>query len=180
VGDIPVRVGDRVTTSTALTTIDKPGSLEVYVYVPIERSAQLKMNMPVQIVDGAGNAIADSRVSFISPEVDNTTQTVLVKARIANHQDKLRTSQFIRARVIWGTRQGTVVPVLAVSRIGGQYFAFVAEDQNGKLVAHQKPLRVGEMVGNDYSVLEGIKPGDKIVVSGTQFLIDGAPVVPQS
>jgi RND family efflux transporter MFP subunit len=179
VGDIPVRVGDRVTTTTMLTTVDKPGSLEAYIYVPVERSSQLKAEMPVQIVDGAGNVLADSRISFLSPQVDNTTQTVLLKARIANNEDRLRNLQFIRARVIWGMRQGPVVPVLAVSRIGGQYFAFVAEEQNGKLVAHQKPLRVGEMVGNDYVVLEGIKPGDKVIVSGTQFLVDGAPVAPQ-
>ncbi|MBZ5570969.1 MAG: efflux RND transporter periplasmic adaptor subunit [Acidobacteriia bacterium] len=179
VGDIPVRVGDRVTNTTALTTVDKPGSLEAYIYIPVERSPQLKLDTPVQIVDGAGNVLADSRISFISPQVDNTTQTVLIKARIANNEDKLRNLQFIRARVIWGMHQGPVVPVLAVSRIGGQYFAFVAEDQNGKLVAHQKPLRVGEMVGNDYVVLEGIKPGDKVIVSGTQFLVDGAAVTPQ-
>ncbi len=154
--------------------------MEAYVYVPIERSSQLKVNMPVQIVDGAGKVVAESQVSFVSPQVDNTTQTVLVKARIANNEDKLRNLQFIRARVIWGMHQGPVVPVLAVSRIGGQYFAFVAEDQNGKLVAHQKPLRIGEMVGNDYVVLDGIKPGDKIIVSGTQFLVDGAPVAPES
>lgn len=180
VGDIPVRVGDRVTTTTPLTTVDKPGSLEAYVYVPIERSSQLRMDMPVKIVDGQGNVIADSRISFISPQVDNTTQTVLLKARIANNEDKLRNLQFIRARIIWGTHDGPVVPILAVSRIGGQYFAFVAEDQNGKLVARQKPLRVGEMMGNDYVVLDGIKPGDKVIVSGTQYLVDGAPVAPQS
>ena len=180
VGDIPVRVGDRVTNTTVLTTVDKPGTLEVYVYVPVERAPQLKMNMPVQIVDSTGELIANSRVSFISPQVDNSTQTVLVKAKISNdYKDKLRNSQFIRARVIWGTHQAPSVPVLAVSRIGAQYFAFVAEDQNGKLVAHQKALRVGEMVGNDYIVLDGIKPGDKVIVSGTQFLVDGAPVVPQ-
>jgi len=180
VGDIPVHVGDRVTTSTTLTTVDKPGSLEVYVYVPIERAAQLKMNMPVQVLDSAGNPIADSRVSFISPQVDNTTQTILVKARIANSQDKLRQSQFIRARVIWGTQKNPVVPVLAVSRIGGQYFAFVAEPgDKGGYVARQKPLKVGQMVDNNYVVLEGVKPGDKIIVSGTQFLVDGVPVTPQ-
>ncbi len=179
IGDIPVRIGDRVTTSTVLTTVDKPGSLEAYVYVPIERSSQLKLNLPVQIVDGSENVIAESKVSFISPEVDNTTQSILLKARINNHEDTLRHLQFIRARVIWGTKQGPVIPVLAVSRIGGQYFAFVAEEQNGKMVAHQKALRVGEMIGNDYFVLDGVKPGDKIIVSGTQFLIDGAPVMPQ-
>jgi len=179
VGDIPVRVGDRVTNTTLLTTVDKPGSLEAYVYIPVERASRVKMNLPVQIMDNAGNVMAGSRIGFISPQVDNTTQTVLVKARIANNSDKLRTSQFIRARVVWGTHQGPVVPVLAVSRVGGQYFAFVAEDQKGKLVAHQMALRLGEMVGNDYVVLEGIKPGDKVIVSGTQFLVDGTPVVPQ-
>ena len=138
------------------------------------------MGSPVQILDGAGNVVGDSRISFVSPEVDNTTQSVLVKATVGNHQDKLRTLQFIRARVIWGTHPEPVVPVLAVSRVGGQYFAFVAEEQKGRLIAHQKPLQLGEMVGNDYAVLDGIKPGDKVVVSGTQFLVDGVPVIPQA
>ena len=180
VGDIPVHVGDRVTTTTMLTSVDRPGSLEAYVYIPVERSPQLKMNMPVQIVNGRGEVMADSRVSFISPQVDNTTQTVLIKSRIANNEDRLRNLQFIRARVIWGMHKGPVVPVIAVSRVGGQYFVFVAENQNGKLVAHQKPLSIGEMTGNDYVVLDGIKPGDKIIVSGVQFLVDGATVSPQS
>ena len=178
VGDIPVRVGDRVTNTTVLTTVDKPGSLEAYVYVPVERSAQLRLNLPVQIIDQSGETIAESRVSFVSPQVDPTTQTVLMKALIANSNDRLRNAQFIHARIIWGTQDRPVVPVLAVSRIGGQYFAFVAESQDGKMVARQKPLRVGEMTGNNYVVLEGIKPGDKVIVSGTQFLIDGAPVLP--
>jgi RND family efflux transporter MFP subunit len=180
VGDIPVHVGDRVTTTTMLTSVDKPGSLEAYVYIPVERSSQLKMNMPVQIVNGSGDVMADSRISFISPQVDNTTQTVLIKSRIANNEDRLRNLQFIRARVIWGTHQGPVVPVIAVSRVGGQYFAFVAEDDKGKLVAHQKAVRIGEMTGNDYVVLDGIKAGDKVIVSGVQFLVDGATVTPQS
>jgi len=80
---------------------------------------------------------------FISPQVDNTTQTLIIKSRIANNEDRLRNLQFIPARVIWGTHQGPVIPVVAVSCVGGQYFAFVAE--NGKLVAHQKALRLGEM-----------------------------------
>jgi len=180
IGDIPVRVGDRVLTTTQLTTVDRPGSLEAYIYIPIEKSGQLKMNIPVQIVDGSGNPLASSRVTFISPQVDNSTQTVLVKATIANSNDRLRNAQFIRARVVWGSQDKPVVPILAVSRIGGLYFAFVAEpDQKGGYVVHQKPLQIGEIVGNNYVVLNGVKPGDKVVISGTQFLIDGIPVVPQ-
>ena len=181
VGDIPVRVGDRVTTQTQLTTVDQPGSLEAYVYVPVERSRQLKMNLPVAVLDSNGKVLANSRITFISPQVDNTTQTVLVKARIANGNDALRQSQFIRARVVWGTHQNPQVPILAVSRLAGQYFAFVAEPQSGNaFVARQKPLTIGQTVGNDYEVLAGIKPGDKVIVSGTQFLLDGVPVIPQS
>ena len=181
VGDVPVRVGDRVTTSTLLTTVDQPGSLEVYVYVPVERSPQLRMTLPVEVMDGEGRVLANTHVTFISPQVDNTTQTVLMKARVPNSNDSLRQSQFIRARVIWGTHQNPKVPILAVSRLAGQYFAFVAEPQaGGSYLAKQRPLKIGQTVGNDYEVQEGIKPGDKVIVSGTQFLLDGMPVIPQS
>jgi RND family efflux transporter MFP subunit len=177
VGDIPVRVGDRVTVSTLLTTVDRPGGLEAYLSIPVERAPLLRMGMPVRLLDGTGAVAADSRVTFISPQADGGTQTVLVKAAIEN-AGPLRPAQFTRARVVWGTREGPVVPVLAVSRISGLFFAFVAEGKEGSLVAKQRPLKVGEIVGNDYVVLEGINPGDRVIVSGTQFLRDGAPVKP--
>ena len=181
VGDIPVRVGDRVTTATQLTTVDQPGSLEAYVYVPIEHSAQLKIGLPVQILNSDGTVVAATRVSFVSPQVDNTTQTVLVKARIANGNDALRQLQFVRARVAFGTHLNPQVPILAVTRLAGQYFAFVAEPQDkGSFVARQRPLKIGQTIGNDYEVQDGIKAGDKVIVSSTQFLMDGAPVVPQN
>src|SRR5437899_7165039 len=177
VGDIPVRVGDRVTTTTQLTTVDQPGSLEVYVYVPVERSAELRMGMPVDVVNRDGKVLVESRVSFISPQVDNSTQTVLVKARIANGNDALRQAQFVRAQVIFGTHQNPEVPILSVSRLAGQYFAFIAEPEKGGYVARQKPIKVGQTVGNNLGVLEGVKPGDKVIVSGTQLLVDGMPVM---
>jgi len=178
VGDIPVRVGDRVTADTALTTLDQAGGLEAYVSVPVERSPQLHLGLPVQIVDSAGEVLAETQVTFVSPQVDEATQTVLVKAKIEG--EGLRPSQFMRARLVWGTHDGPVVPVLAVSRISGRHFAFVAEDDKGALVARQRALRVGDIVGGDYVVLEGIKPGERVIVSGTQFLMDGAPVTPET
>src|SRR5262249_24328471 len=78
VGDVPVRVGDRVTVSTLLTTVDRPGSFEAYVSVPVERSPGLRLGMPVKIVDAMGAVLAESRVTFVSPRVDDQTQTVLV------------------------------------------------------------------------------------------------------
>lgn len=176
VGDIPVRVGDRVNSTTVLTTVDEPGALEAYISVPVERSADVRPNQVVQILDNTGNVVADSHITFISPEVNDQTQSVLVKALIDNKKNVLRTAQFTRARIIWRSHQGPVVPVLAVSRINGQIFIFVAENENNSLKARQKMLHVGEMIGNDYAVLDGVKAGDRIVTSGTQFLVDGASI----
>ncbi|HEX6466532.1 MAG TPA: efflux RND transporter periplasmic adaptor subunit, partial [Terriglobales bacterium] len=81
--------------------------------------------------------------------------------------------------IVWGTRKQVLIPVLAVSRINGQFFAYVAEGNGKQMVARQKHLQVGDLVGNDYVVLDGINAGDKIITSGTQFLADGAPVMAQ-
>jgi len=66
-----------------------------------------------------------------------------------------------------------------VTRINGQFFVFVAEKDAKGTVAHQRGVKVGEIIGNDYAVLDGLKPGDHLIVSGTQFLQDGAPVSEQ-
>jgi RND family efflux transporter MFP subunit len=176
VGDIPVRVGDRVTNATTLTTVDQPGPLEVYINVPVERSKDLKMGQKVELLDTQGNVVADSQIDFISSEVDNGTQSVLAKATVKNSADTLRTSQFARARIIWRTHEGPVIPVLAVQRINGQFFVFVIDGNGKSEVAHQKVVHLGEMTGNNYTVLDGLKNGDRVVIEGGQDLIDGTPV----
>jgi RND family efflux transporter MFP subunit len=179
VGDIPVRVGDRVIVSTVLTTLSRSSGLEVYVSVPVERAGDLRPGLPLRVVSDASEVVAATRVSFVSPQVDDATQTVLVKGWVPREAHSLRPAQFVRARIVWSSRERPVIPVLAVSRVGGQHFAFVAEEHEGGLVARQKPVRLGEIAGNDYVVLEGIAAGDRVIVSGTQMLADGAPVQPQ-
>lgn len=176
VGDIPVRVGDRVAVTTLLTTVDEPGSLELYVNVPVERSKNLKIGQRVQLLDPDGKVAAESNLDFISPEVDNNTQSVLAKAAVKNVSGSLRTAQFARARIIWGVHNGPVVPVLSVSRINGQFFVFVVEGSGKSLVAHEKILKLGELLGNQYVVLDGLKTGEHVVVEGSQNLVDGAAV----
>jgi len=177
VGDVPVRVGNQVSTQTMLTTIDQNETLEVYVPVPIERAGALRKGLPIKILgpDGAAD-LATTVVDFISPRVDDQTQSVLVKGQVRNPDGTLRASQYVRARIVWNTAEGLVVPVTAVLRISGQFFAFVAEDAGGKLVAKQRAIKVGPIAGNNYPVLDGIKAGERVVVSGVQKLADGAPI----
>jgi RND family efflux transporter MFP subunit len=122
--------------------------------------------------------LATTSVSFISPHVDDQTQAILVKGQVRNPDGSLRASQYVRARIVWQTTDVLVVPVTAVLRISGQFFAFVAEDAGGKLVAKQRAIKVGPIVGENYPVLDGIKPGDRVVISGVQKLADGAPIQP--
>jgi RND family efflux transporter MFP subunit len=180
IGDIPVHVGDHITNQTMLTTLDQGGTLEAYVNLPAEKSRSLRMGLPVDLVDDTGKPLVRTRISFISPHVDTDSQTLLVKTQVPNPGMKFRNAQQVNARVVWSERQAPVIPVTAVSRLSGKVFAFIAEGQGQQAVARQRVIQVGDLVGNDYVVLDGIKPGDKIIVSNVQMLADGMPVVPQS
>jgi len=176
VGDIPVRVGDRVTVGTLLTTVNESGGLEAYIYVPADKARGLRVGLPVQLIEEDGKNTVETRVTFVSPQVDPETQTVLAKAAVENAPGKLRIAQQVRARIVWGTHEGPVIPVLAVTRINGQFFAFVAANEGKGWVARQRMLKLGEVIGNDFVVQDGLKAGDHIIVSGTQFLQDGTTV----
>ncbi len=119
-------------------------------------------------------------ISFVSPRVDSESQTLLLKAPVPNRDHRLRNDQVVRARVFWGERQAPLIPMSAVTRLGGQFFAFVVEGQGKQAIARQKVIQVGEIVDNKYIVLDGIKPGERIITSGIQVLADGTPVAPQS
>jgi RND family efflux transporter MFP subunit len=177
VGDIPVREGDRVTKATKLTSIDANAGLEVYLNVPVQQATKLHVGLPVRIVDDAGQTIADEKINFVSPSVDERTQTVLVKTPVSV-PGTLRTDQYVRSYVVWTTEPGLTVPVTAVLRINGQWFAFVAEPgEGGKgLVAKQRALQLGPVVGQSYTVVAGVKPGEKLITGGIQKIRDGAPV----
>ncbi len=182
VGNIPVKEGDFVNTSTQLVTITQNQPLEVEINVPIEKSSQLRQGMLVELLNQQGQTVGTSRVFFIAPNVNNNTQSLLVKALFNNTQGKLRADQLIKARVIWNQGSGVVIPVTAVSRIAGETFVFVAENQTSpqgksQLIAKQKRVKLGSIKGNNYQVLDGLQPGEKIITSGLLNLRDGVPIL---
>jgi RND family efflux transporter MFP subunit len=179
VGDVPVHVGDFASPSnspaTVLTTVDENKDLEAYIYVPTERAGQIRQGLEVELMDNSGKLLEKTNIDFTSPQVDSTTQGILVKAPV--HGEQLRNAQLIKARVVWSTTPMAVVPVLAVLRQGGQSFVFVARQQDGHTIAAQTAVTLGDTVGNTYSVTSGLNPGDRVIVSSTQFLINGMPVM---
>ncbi|MBD2021356.1 efflux RND transporter periplasmic adaptor subunit [Leptolyngbya sp. FACHB-36] len=200
IGDIPIKVGDFVETSTQLMRITQNEELEIQIGVPLERSPDLRRGLPVQLLDNQGKAVQSGSISFVSPDVDATSQSVLVKAVFPNVRGQLRTNQFTRARVIWARRPGVLVPTTAISRLGGKDFVFVeapyrnsgckapaAGGGGGKppeippdqTVAVQKPVTLGKIIGNDQEIAEGVKANDRVVVSGILQLQNCMPIAAQ-
>ena len=178
VGDIPVNAGDRVTRTTVLTTVDENDVLEVYLNVPVPQAPQLKLGLPVRIFDDQGKLLATNRITFVSPNVDTSTQSVLAKAQLVEGRGQFRSDQFVRARVVWSTAPGLTIPVTAVTRINAQFFAFVAEKNDQGIVAKLKPVQLGEIIGNEYVLQSGLQVGEQLIVSGLQKIRDGSPVMP--
>ncbi len=178
VGDIPVHLGDYVSPTTVLTTVDENADLEAYIYVPTERASKVRVGLPVEILDTANTVLTTSKISFLSPQVDNGLQSILAKAEISRTAQILRNQQLVRARVTWSTSPAPTIPVLAVSLIGGQTFVYVATPKGDGYIAHQVAVNLGDTVGNTYPVLGGLKEGDKVIISGLQMLQEGVPVKP--
>ncbi len=178
VGDVPVHLGDYASTSTMLTTLDEDRDFEAYIYIPTERASEIRAGLAVDILNNSGKLIEHSTIYFVSPQVDNQLQGILAKAKLHSPPSVIRTDQLVKARVIWTTKPMPTVPVLAVTRLGGQAFVYVAAQHGSDYVAHQKEVQLGDTVGNNYAVLGGLANGEKVIVSGTQFLAEGAPVQP--
>jgi RND family efflux transporter MFP subunit len=191
VGNIPIKVGEYAAKGDALTTLTKNDSFDLNLAIPLSRSKQIRSGLPVELLDANGKSIPASggsanamgRVSFIAPNTTADSQTILAKANFINTDGQLLNGQSVQAKTIWNERSGILIPVTAVSRLGGKTFVFVAEagkqtaDGKSSLVARQQPVELGSIEGNNYQVVKGLKPGEKIVVSGLLNLTNGAALL---
>jgi RND family efflux transporter MFP subunit len=187
VGDIPIKLGDYVTPSTLLTNITENSTLDIDISVPVERKNQLRIGLPVELRQSTSDDLVfPGRISFISPQVSANTQSILAKATFANATGRLQDSQRVEARIIWQKRPGVLLPTESISRLGGQTFVFVATRPENSpegappLVVEQRLVKLGNIQGNNYQVIEGVKAGETIVTSGILNLSDGAAIKPET
>ncbi|WP_224248453.1 efflux RND transporter periplasmic adaptor subunit [Hyalangium gracile] len=179
VGDIPVNVGDYVTPEMAVTSVDQSQALEVSVQVPVESAARIEVGRTVvELLDTEGEPNVSAPVFFVAPTPTGNTQLVEVKAAFENTTG-LRSGQFVRARVVYQTRQALLLPTYAVSRLGSQAFAFTVIPGDGGTVVQRQPVTLGQIEGNAYELVGGLEEGTRVAVSGVQLLRDGQPVQPK-
>ena len=177
VGDFPVKQGDFLNTQSIVTTITQNDFLNLRISVPVNRAGQLRLGLPVELIDpNSRQLLARGQISFISPTVNDNLQTILIKARFTNNRGILRDRQFVSAKIIWSEQPGILIPTVSVSRLGGQSFVFVATEDNQKVI--QKPVKLGEIQGDSYLVIEGIQAGDNIAVTNILKLRNEVPIIP--
>jgi membrane fusion protein, multidrug efflux system len=118
-----------------------------------------------------------ARVNFSGSTVDAATGTVQMRAEVPNAQLALLPGQFVRVRITAGTQEAMVVPQAAVMQNEGGRFVWLATSE-GK--AAQRPIKTGGWLGQDWVVLDGLKPGDAVIVDNLVRLRPGAAVSPNA
>ncbi len=195
-GDVSIKPGDVVQAGTPFSRIIRNDRLQARIDIPANQANAVAKGQRVQLLDGINpRPLAEGRINLIDPGVNNTSQTLLAKAAIANPQGLLRNGQRLRTRVILGAERQLAVPFSAVTRSFGQSFVFVVgtlqdlERDPGKadlsalrrlpkgtLLALQKPVQLGPLQGDHYPVLSGLSANDRVILGGSLGLRHGSPV----
>lgn len=176
VGGIPVKIGDYVTQQTTLTSVTENKQLELEIGVDTSLKNKLKKGLTVKILDSSGKEVAEAKVYFISPTVDLQNQSILIKAILNNSDRMFNADQVINSRIVWNIDKKIAIPTESVVNFAGQDFVFLLGKSKGGAIAKQQPVTLGNIQNNKYVVLEGLKKGDNLIVSGVQKLRDGVPV----
>jgi membrane fusion protein (multidrug efflux system) len=117
------------------------------------------------------------RVTFTDPAFNAQTGTFLIRTTVDNPQGLLRPNQYVRVRVRGASRPNAIlVPQRAVLQGSRGHFVWVV-DKDGK--AENRPVTVGDWVGADWHVVEGLHAGDRVVVDGGLKLAAGTPLNPK-
>ena len=156
-----------------------------YITFPISQREFLKAQQASQKPDVKGVKVlirfSDGRtydqvgeINFIDTSVNRSTDTIVVRATIANSNYTLVDGQFVNV-ILQGSqpREKLVVPLAALIADQEGVYVFIVED--GKAVV--KRLKVGERVGGDITVDSGLNGGELVVVEGMQTLRPGSPVL---
>ena len=175
--------------ATQLALIQQTGS----VYVNFTQSAnevqalrqsmaagKLKNNDASQVrivLDNGRETAKPGKLLFTDLSVDPTSGQVQLRAEVPNADGSLLPGQYVRVRISQGeVPSGILLPQQAVTRAATGDTVLVVGDDNKPV---PRPVKVGAAWGNQWVVLEGLKPGERVIADGFQkMFVPGAPVTP--
>ncbi len=164
--------------SSLLTTIVKADpiwvrfALSEQEFASLRSSASRAPEVKLELADGSPYPVA-GRLNFSGSTVDASLGTVQMRAEFQNPKLELLPGQYVKVRVVSGTREAIVVPQTAVTQNEGGRFVWVIGPE-GKATPRQ--IKVGRWIGSDWVVQEGLKPGDTVILDNLIRLRPGTPV----
>jgi membrane fusion protein, multidrug efflux system len=166
--------GDYVKVGAALFRLVEDGELKYIVQAPERYSAKVKPDQVVQLqVDAFPGECFEGRVYLISPSVNTATRSFNLAARVLNPDRKIKANTFARGELILDRAVPTpVIPIEAVINFAGVTKVFVIEND----AARSRAIQLGRIKEGRQEVLEGLKPGELVALTGTTKLYENAKV----
>jgi RND family efflux transporter MFP subunit len=160
-----VGAGQELFVVTDLTTVWVVGDL-------YERDLPLvRVGTPVAITLAAGpQAPRRGRVSYLDPRVDVATRTAKIRVEVPNPDQALRLGMFVTLKIQAGAGQRVMlVPRAAVQPVGERTVVYVAaDDAEGRFI--ERSVKLGSAAGEFVQVVDGLRPGERVVTEGSFFL----------
>jgi membrane fusion protein, multidrug efflux system len=185
-------VGDLVGTATKMTTISQVNPIRAYFNISEtdylgraqEISRMVRGNraqekpVPIEFIQTNGIAFpAKGKIVLVNREIASQTGTIQIAAEFPNKDGILRPGGFGNVRIETGTSEhALLVPQAAVIEVQSMYQVVVVSPENKAMF---RPVKVGERVGQDWIITEGLKPGEKVIVQGFMKVREGTPVIPK-
>jgi len=175
VGRVYVDIGTAVTPQTPVALVVNVEQVRVKLDIPEKYLSLLSTQLLAEVsVDAWPDQIFTGRVSTISPVVDLDTRTAPIEAMVTNPGARLKPGMYARVQIVLKeNRAATIVPREALIGRGEDLTTYVVREKTARLLA----VKIGIRKGSELEVLEGLSPGDMVVVMGQQRLRDGAPVL---
>ena len=171
-----IELGNLVAPGTAAFTVGDTSSVKIGFGVPEYAVRQLRLGQQFSIHLQDDPKEYEGRVTSIAAGADEKNRVFAVEVTVPNPKSYLKPGMIASLNLV-GVQNAPVpsVPLTAVvadPASSGRYAVFVATDQSGKWLAHLRPVTLGETHESDVAV-DGVKPGEKIVVVGANSLKDG-------
>lgn len=169
-----IDLGEAVTPATPICEVADISPVKIVVRVSEKDLPSVKLNQSVRFtIDAYAGEVFTGRVARISEALDIASRSAEVEIYSGNPQSKLKPGMFARVEILVAVHQrAIVVPREAVAELGGNYYAFVIQDQ----VAHRRDLQVGIIKPDELEILSGLSPAETLVTLGWHNLTEGTKV----
>src|SRR5579872_2824648 len=177
VGNLVGPSGNPITTVSTLDPIKANFTVSEQEYLKLARADALhRLELELLLADGSLHP-QKGRFSFADRQVDPATGSIQLTGLFPNPGNTLRPGQYARVRAATGVHEGALlVPQRAVTDTQGTYLVAVVDPGNTIRFAH---VRVGDRVGSNWIVEDGLKPGERVVTDGLFHIRPGAAVNPK-